>query len=134
MEQAVIDQLIDAASKARENATPKRTGFRVGAALLAANGDVITGCNMELKTFLTGICAERCAMAKALSEGYREFTAIAVVTDGPSAASPCSICRQFLLDLGLDLQVIMSNEDKSDVCIMTMKELVPMAFLGASSL
>lgn len=123
-------RLLESASQAREYATPKRTGFRVGAALLAENGEMITGCNMELASFLTGICAERCAMAKALSMGYRRFRAIAIVGDGEEAIAPCGICRQFLLDLGLDLVVLMANRDQSLVREMTTQELLPAAFLG----
>lgn len=130
LDKEMADKLLDIASRARENATPKRTGIRVGAALLAENGDIITGSNMELASMMSGICAERCAIAKALSEGYRKFTAIAVVADAKKVNAPCSFCRQFLIDLGLDLEVIMANGDLSEAVNMTVGELVPMPFLG----
>ena len=134
MEQQLIEKLLSQASEARKYATPKRSGFRVGAALLAKNGDIITGCNMELECFMTGICAERTAITKALSMGYREFEAIAVVGDAKELAAPCGFCRQFLVDLGLDMPVIMGNTDLSQTRIMTVSELVPMAFKGAQNL
>lgn len=130
----LIERMLEEASEARKYATPKRSGFRVGAALLAENGDIITGCNMELQSFMTGICAERCAISKALSMGYRDFRAIAVVADSKETAAPCGICRQFLVDMGLDFPVIMSNSDMSDVRQMTVGELMPMAFLGAQQM
>ena len=134
MEQQLIEKLLSQASEARKYATPKRSGFRVGAALLAKNGDIITGCNMELECFMTGICAERTAITKALSMGYREFEAIAVVGDAKELPAPCGFCRQFLVDLGLDMPVIMGNTDLSQTRIMTVSELVPMAFKGAQNL
>ena len=127
MEQKLIDRLLEEASAARKYATPKRTGFRVGAALLAENGDIITGCNMELQSFFNGICAERCAIVKALSLGYRKFKAIAVIADCKTVAAPCGFCRQFLVDLGLEMPVIMANTDKSQVEIMKVSDLVPLA-------
>ena len=134
MDQKLIDNLLAQASEARKYATPKRSGFRVGAALLAKNGDIITGCNMELECFMTGICAERTAITKALSMGYREFDAIAVVGDAKEVAAPCGFCRQFLVDLGLEMPVIMANTDLSRTVTMTVSELVPMAFLGAQNM
>ena len=134
MEQKLINELLAQASEARKFATPKRSGFRVGAALLAKNGDIITGCNMELECFLTGICAERTAITKGLSMGYREFEAIAVVGDAKEVSAPCGFCRQFLVDLGLDMPVIMGNTDCSEVVIMKVSELVPMAFKGAKNM
>ena len=134
MEQQLVEKLLAQASEARKFATPKRSGFRVGAALLAKGGDVITGANMELECFMTGICAERTAITKALSMGYREFEAIAVVCDSAEVGAPCGFCRQFLVDLGLDMPVIMANKDISKTVIMTVSELVPMAFVGAQNM
>ena len=128
MEQKFIDRLLEEASEARKYATPKRTGFRVGAALLAENGDIITGCNMELQSFFNGICAERCAIVKALSMGYRKFKAIAIIADCKTVAAPCGFCRQFLVDLGLEMPVIMANTDKSTVEIMKVSDLVPVSY------
>ena len=130
MEQAIVDKLIQKASEAKKYARVGKTGFHVGAALLTKCGDVITGCNMELNSTLISICAERCAISKAVSMGYGEFEAIAVVSDAPHPVAPCGICRQFLADFGLDWTVIMSNESASDIVIMSVKELVPMAFLN----
>ena len=123
------EKLIRTASEARFKARVY-TGFHVGAALLTKSGEIITGCNVELHTTLSSICAERTAMVKAVSMGYQEFEAIAVVTDSRKAESPCSFCRQYLIDFDPNIQVIMSNEDMSDVVVMTAAELVPMAFVG----
>ena len=130
MEQELIEKLIQAAAQARHHARAF-TGFHVGAALLTQEGEIITGCNVELHTTLSSICAERCAMVKAVSMGYMDFKAIAVVSDSPKAISPCSFCRQYLIDFNPDIKVIMSNEDMSDVVIMSAQELVPMAFGGS---
>ena len=123
-------ELIDAAAKARLKARVPASGFRVGAALLTKEGKVFTGCNVELGTLLYSICAERCAIVKAVSEGYQEFAAIAIVSDQKDPVSPCGICRQFLIDFGGELKVIMSSPDQSRIIRSTAKELLPMAFSG----
>ena len=130
MDQKLKETLIKAASNARHKARVY-TGFHVGAALLTKTGEIFTGCNVELHTTLSSICAERTAIVKAVSEGYTEFEAIAVVSDSPKAISPCSFCRQYLIDFDPDILVIMSNEEKTDVVEMTVRELVPMAFVGS---
>lgn len=126
-------KLIDLAAEARHNARVPNSGFHVGAALLCEGDAIVTGCNMELAHMLESICAERCAIVKANSMGYRQFRAIAVVSDAPRPISPCSICRQTLVDFGLDWPVIMSNADASEVVTMTVGELVPFAFLGTGA-
>ncbi len=130
MEQQMQTKLIQEAAKIRKRARAF-TGFHVGAALLTKSGEIITGCNVELRTTLSSICAERTAIVRAVAMGYTEFEAIAVVSDSPKAISPCSFCRQYLIDFDPDILVIMSNEDMSDVVTMTVGELVPMAFVGS---
>ena len=124
------EKLITAASLARKQARAF-TGFHVGAALLTKTGEIITGCNVELHTTLSSICAERTAIVKAVSMGFTEFEAIAVVSDAEKAISPCSFCRQYLIDFDPEILVIMSNEDMSDIVTMKVEELVPMAFTGS---
>lgn len=130
MNKELKETLIKQAAAARHKARVY-TGFHVGAALLTKTGEIITGCNVELHTTLSSICAERTAIVKAVSMGYTEFEAIAVVSDSPKAISPCSFCRQYLIDFDPEILVIMSNEDMTDVVEMTVQELVPMAFVGS---
>ncbi len=85
------------------------SGFKVGAALEAADGTVVTGCNVENATYGLTICAERVAMFKALSEGHRQFTRIAIVADTDAPTPPCGACRQILWEFGGDLEVTLAN-------------------------
>ena len=108
--------LIRAAFAAREYAYTPYSNFKVGAALLAKNGSVYTGCNIECATFTPTNCAERTALFKAVSEGVHEFAAVAVVGAKDSApddalvTSPCGVCRQMLYEFGgPDLRVIMAK-------------------------
>lgn len=99
--------LIDAAIAASRYAYVPYSNYVVGAALLAADGTVYGGCNIENAAYPVTICAERTALAKAVSEGERQFTAIAVVTrDG---GSPCGMCRQMLHELAPGVRVILAD-------------------------
>lgn len=130
MDQALKKKLIDMAAEARFNARTF-TGFHVGAALLTKNGEIVTGCNVELHTTLSSICAERTAMVKAVSMGHTAFEAIAVVSDAEKPISPCAFCRQYLVDFDPEILVIMAGADGSEVVEMTAAELLPMAFMGS---
>jgi cytidine deaminase len=101
--------LVAAARRAREHAVASFSNFKVGAALETADGAVITGCNIENATYGLTICAERVAMFKALSEGHRAFTRIAIVADTEAPTPPCGACRQILWEFGGDLEVILAN-------------------------
>ena len=101
--------LLTAARRARENAVAPFSKFQVGAALRTADGHVVTGCNVENATYGLTVCAERVALFKALSEGHRRFTHIAVVADTAEPTPPCGACRQILWELGGDLEVILAN-------------------------
>ena len=101
--------LVDAARRARERAVAPFSTFKVGAALEAADGTIITGCNIENATYGLTICAERVAMFKALSEGHRTFTRIAIVADTEAPTPPCGACRQILWEFGGDLQIALAN-------------------------
>ncbi|KAI0750304.1 cytidine deaminase [Daedaleopsis nitida] len=90
------DSLIKAAFEAKEFAYCRYSNFRVGAALLTTTGEIIKGANIENASYGGTICAERTAFVKAVSEGKRFFTALAVVTDVKSAISPCGMCRQVI--------------------------------------
>ncbi len=103
------DPLIAAARRAREHAHAPFSKFKVGAAIETADGHVVTGCNIENATYGLTICAERVAIFKALSEGHRRFTRIAIVADTPQPTSPCGPCRQILWEFGGNLEVILAN-------------------------
>ena len=124
-------ELIAKANEAREKAYCPYSKFKVGAALLAKSGKVYTGCNVENASYGGTICAERTAITKAVSEGDREFESIAIVLDSNEAGSPCGLCRQFLVEFGLDIKVIMATVN-GDVKVDTIGNLLPLAFTPAS--
>ncbi len=102
-------RLVTAAREARLKAIAPYSGFHVGAALLTAKGEIITGCNIENATYGLTMCAERVALFKALSEGHREFVACAVVADTESPTPPCGSCRQLLWEFCGDVPVTLAN-------------------------
>ncbi len=104
-----MSALIQAATDARTRAHAEFSKFKVGAALEDINGTVHTGCNVENATYGLTICAERVAVFKAISEGARKFTRIAVVTDTEDLAPPCGACRQILWEFAGDIPVTLAN-------------------------
>ena len=119
--------LIAAARAARLNAFAPYSRFLVGAALQAADGRVFTGCNVESASYGLTVCAERVALFKAISEGARAFTRIAVVADTADPTPPCGACRQLLWEFGGDLEIILANlaEEKGR---HSLKDLFPLPF------
>ena len=119
--------LIGAARRAREFADAAFSHFKVGAALEAADGTVVSGCNIENATYGLTICAERVAMFKALSEGHRAFTRIAIVADTAAPTPPCGACRQVLWEFGGNLEILLANlkEEKGK---HQLKDLLPLPF------
>ncbi len=103
------EALVRAATEARERAVAPYSGFHVGAALLASDGTVFKGCNVESATYGLTCCAERTAIFKALSEGARSFVAVAVVTGAEAPTPPCGACRQVLWDQCREIEVIMAT-------------------------
>lgn len=121
-------ELIAQAQQARERAYAPYSSFPVGAALLGRSGRVYTGCNVENAAYPLVTCAERTAVTKAVSEGEREFQAIAVVTD--TGATPCGACRQILREFSGpegDLRVLVADTD-GNVRTFTIAELLPEGF------
>ena len=101
--------------------------FRVGAALLSKDGEIFTGVNVENSSFGGTICAERTAFVKAVSEGVREFKAIAIVSS-EGEAWPCGICRQFMKEFCDDDFVIITGDDTDTIRTYTLPELLPEGF------
>ena len=127
------EQLLAEAKKAREQSYAPYSQCRVGAALLSAEGRIYHGCNIENAAFGPTVCAERVALFKAVSEGVRQFTAIAVV-GGKSAQTsglfpPCGVCRQALREFCLpeELTVVLEQEDGSPR-LLTLADLLPHSF------
>lgn len=120
------ESLINAAKEARQWAYAPYSKYAVGAALLSKSGRVYEGVNVENAVFPMTICAERVAVFKAISEGEREFVAIAVVTK--NGGSPCGACRQVLAEFGMDTLVLIADETGRLVREATIKELLPGAF------
>jgi cytidine deaminase len=101
--------LSDYARTARKGAVAPFSNFKVGAALLTVDGEIITGCNVESATYGLTMCAERIAVFKAVSEGFRKFSAIAVVADSHTVTPPCGSCRQVLWEMCGDIWVHTSD-------------------------
>lgn len=126
-------ELIARAMEAKQSAYAPYSHFRVGAALLTEGGRIYTGCNVENVSFSATNCAERTAVYKAVSEGERSFTAIAVNGDNNDYLPPCGICRQVLAefcDLGT-FRVVLANSEE-DYRVVTLGELLPGAFLAGN--
>ena len=119
--------LVGAARRAREHADAAFSRFKVGAALEAADGTVISGCNIENATYGLTICAERVAMFKAISEGHRMFTRIAIVADTEAPTPPCGACRQILWEFGGDLEIQLANLTAAKGTYR-LKDLLPLPF------
>lgn len=125
MEREMTQKLYETAKDAAKNAFAPFSNFHVGAALLASDGRIFTGCNVENSSYGATICAERTALVKAVSEGSRDFIAIAVVSqDGE--AWPCGICRQVLYEFSPEMLVITGNNEHLDV--VKLNELLPHGF------
>jgi cytidine deaminase len=120
-------ELIEAARRARENAYAPFSHFQVGAAVRTRSGRAIGGCNVENASYGLTICAERVAIFKAISEGEREFDAIAVVTDADRLTPPCGACRQIIWEMCGNVEVVLANL-KGQVEVHRMKDLLPLPF------
>jgi cytidine deaminase len=120
-------ELARRAREARKRAHAPFSGFKVGAALRATTGEIVTGCNVENATYGLTLCAERTAVFKAVSEGFKRFTAIAVVVDAPRLAAPCGACRQILWEFCGDIEVRMETL-RGKRKTLRLGRLLPMAF------
>jgi cytidine deaminase len=134
MKQAGKLELVRAALKARENAVAPYSKFKVGAALLTAKGEIITGANVESASYGLTCCAERIALFKALTDGKNKFTAVAVVARAPGAPMPCGACRQLLAEYAPDAVVwVADSKLPGQIKEFTVRGLLPSAFLEVPS-
>lgn len=120
-------ELAQKAIEAKSKSLPTYSNFHVGAALLTEEGKVYLGGNIESSSYSLTICAERTAIFKAISEGERKFTAIAVAGDSPGFCPPCGACRQVISDLCGDIDVVMINQHQ-EIKVLKLSELLPFAF------
>ena len=121
-----IQNLINRAIEARENAYCPYSHFAVGAALLCEDGTIYEGCNIDNASYGLTNCAERTAIFKAVSEGHTTFKALAVVADTEGPCAPCGACRQVMVEFKIPL-IIMGNL-MGDIKIASMEELLPFSF------
>ena len=120
--------LLRAAMEARKFAYAPFSHFYVGAALLSTDGRIFTGCNIENSAYSPTLCAERCAVAKAVSEGVRDFVAIAVVGPEDSETTPCGVCRQVLYEFCDESLVVLCGGTDLHYTEITLGKLLPKAF------
>ncbi len=125
---APVKKLLREARKGLKHAIPTPSGYRVGAALRTTSGKIFLGGNIVNPSYMLTLCAERVALYKALSEGERRFSHIAVVANGKKTPFPCGACRQILWEFAPDLQVVVSNDKKGRFHTWDLAELLPHAF------
>ena len=124
-----VTSLVTAARAAREHAHAPYSNFTVGAALLCSSGEIVTGVNVENASYGLSICAERVALARAVSEGHRQFAAIAIVADGSRRLVPCGACCQVLAEFcGADFSLYLAN-DNDEPQIRRLGELLTSPFV-----
>jgi cytidine deaminase len=126
MNDEMRQMLIARALAARQRAYAPYSRYHVGAALLASSGKIYEGVNVENAVYPVGICSERTALVKAISEGERAFEAIAVAT--PNGGSPCGMCRQMLSEFSPQLKVLLVDEQGRLILETSLRELLPHAF------
>ena len=126
-QESTLTSLLERSIKAKEHSHSPYSKFRVGAALLADTGEIIDGCNVENASYGLTICAERTALVKAVSMGFKIFPAIAISSDTEKFIAPCGDCRQVIAEFGLDCDVYLVKPDLS-YKKLSISELLPMTF------
>lgn len=123
-------KLVQAAAKARQGSVSPYSKFKVGAALLTKAGEIIGGANVESASYGLTCCAERIALFKGLTEGKRNFIAVAVVARCDAGPMPCGACRQLLCEYAPDAEVFVADsDDLKTIRAFTVKGLLPSAFV-----
>lgn len=123
------EELLKLATEARDHSYSPYSHYSVGAALLTKDGQVYRGCNIENASFTPTICAERTAFFKAIYDGVRQFSAIAIIGSGELPAFPCGVCRQVMSEFcDGDFMIIVSNRDGSEIIAETLDEMMPHRF------
>jgi cytidine deaminase len=130
LEPQIARSLLDAARAVQDRAYAPASNFRVGAAVLAADGRVFAGCNVENASYGLTICAERAAVCAAVAAGALALVAVAVVTDLREPARPCGACRQVLAEFGIGMHVLLGGRDGA-VEATTLDRLLPEPFTFA---
>ncbi|XP_060791189.1 zgc:103586 isoform X1 [Neoarius graeffei] len=126
-----VAELVAKCLQARDMAYCPYSQFPVGAAILTSGGAIITGCNVENASYGLTVCAERTAIQRAVAEGHRNFTAIAVTCDiEDSFVGPCGACRQVLMEFGTEWDIYLTKPDGS-YKKTSLRELLPLAFSPA---
>lgn len=125
--QQISIQLLHKAKQIAENAYVPYSKFSVGAALMAENGDIFTGCNVENASYGLTLCAERNALSSMVAAGQKKFILIAIYASKSNECYPCGACRQWLYEFGKDATVVVQKADGEPV-LKTVKELLPEAF------
>jgi cytidine deaminase len=122
-----LQQLLETAKEARLRSIAPFSNFLVGAALRTADGKVYMGCNVESASYGLTVCAERVAIWKALSEGERQFTELAIVADTDTLTPPCGTCRQIIWEFAKNATIVLGNL-QGETQIVSIRELLPRAF------
>ncbi len=120
-------ELIEAARGMLPRAYAPYSGFRVGAALLASDGRVFTGCNIENASYSVTLCAERCALSVAVAAGAREFLSLALISSSSDLCYPCGVCRQALLEFSPSIRLICAGGDGMFETF-SLEDLLPRSF------
>lgn len=127
--QEMQSELLRLATEARGRSYSPYSNYAVGAALLTKDGRIYKGCNIENASFTPTICAERTAFFKAVFDGVREFSAIAIIGSGDLPAFPCGVCRQVMSEFcDGEFVIITSNRDGSEVVTETLDQMMPHRF------
>ncbi|MCB5295280.1 MAG: cytidine deaminase [Candidatus Cloacimonetes bacterium] len=121
-----LTKLLEIAKQAAEKAYVPYSGFKVGSAVKCIDGSVYSGCNVENASYSLTICAERTAIFKAISEGHKQFTAIAIYVDSDKVFPPCGACRQVISEFAPTIPVVYAN--LNETIETTMDKLLPGAF------
>src|SRR5882672_11454885 len=127
MSKESLQELLETATAARLRSIAPFSDFLVGAALRTEDGKVYIGCNVESASYGLTVCAERVAVWKALSEGERQFTELAIVADTESLTPPCGTCRQIIWEFAKNATIVLGNL-RGETQVVSIRELLPRAF------